>query len=209
MSNYNYKPYTEKIVESSYLTKIPTTETNNITCLICLDDNAQELFHFLDLTHNCSCNFHIHKSCLLRLIDSNRPNKCVCPLCYTPITNTNNIATYNSIQTTEYQLNNDTHIYSDNNNNTNFPVEEIRETGLFRNSIVDSNNNNRINHYDIDVNTGIYNHRQNNTLYDRCNNRCNYRYCKLDICCGLLCVFIMLFGLIISFSVVFGVIYMK
>lgn len=90
MYGYNYNP-----------TRVNIQENNN-DCIICLDDGSLfELKHYSEFNNDCSCNYYIHKPCLVSWIKKKRQHSC-CLLCSTPMLNANEIADINTRQTTEY-----------------------------------------------------------------------------------------------------------
>ena len=215
MANYNYKPYKDQIIDSSYITTVVDDEN---TCIICLDNEGNDLFHYSELTQDCSCNFYIHSQCLIGLIRKKRPDKCVCPLCYIPISNANFIANIDTRQSTEHhpmrnirQHNSGTALETGTNSTAN--THTITLTNGIGGQLVDINSDMVV--LDTNTHNGVNENGNDNNDVNNDNTEGNdilcttcgcRRYFNIDVCCGGLCLLILLFGFIVSIVVVYGVI---
>ena len=56
-------------------------------CAICLDVGETPSLHYSTLTQDCSCNYYIHRSCLVDWINRKRPEQATCIMCHAPIKN--------------------------------------------------------------------------------------------------------------------------
>ena len=91
MYGYNYNP------------TLSDKQKQNKECLICLDDDTLfQVRHYSEFNSDCSCNYYIHKPCLVSWIKKRGVNNAKCLLCSKPIVNANEIADIDTRQTTEY-----------------------------------------------------------------------------------------------------------
>lgn len=71
---YNYTPLSEPL------------NVEKVDCIVCLSEKDEIILHFSSLTNQCSCNYHIHRSCLIQWVEIKYPEKGVCLLCKKEIT---------------------------------------------------------------------------------------------------------------------------
>lgn len=71
------------------------------TCIICLDDDNTNVVHYSEFNNDCSCNYYVHETCIIKWI-KHKPNSASCLLCSKPIMNANEIARVDTQQVTEY-----------------------------------------------------------------------------------------------------------
>ena len=91
MYGYDYNP------------TVSTKQKQTRECLICLeDDTILQLKHYSEYNCDCSCNYYIHKRCLVTWIKKRGVSNAKCLLCSNPIVNANEIAGIDTRQTTEH-----------------------------------------------------------------------------------------------------------
>jgi len=102
MYRYNYNPtIDENKMNENGVNENGVNEDCSTECLICLeDDTIFDLHHYSHFNSDCSCNYYLHKQCLISWIKKKK-NPC-CLLCSTPIRNVSDITNISTRQTTEY-----------------------------------------------------------------------------------------------------------
>ena len=88
-NTYNYTPLTEPL------------NVETVDCIICLADKNEKIQHFSTFNSDCSCNYHIHKSCMVQWVRMKYPDNAACLLCKKELKKSNEIVEIDTRLATE------------------------------------------------------------------------------------------------------------